>query len=96
MTPERVAALQGLLVRTEAAHGVYETTTLAGVYDEAWPRWYAEYAVEHGIGGLLGADLTADGLAAFLERTWAEYQRSDPKPTDPWALYTARRIDAEL
>ena len=96
MTAERVQALHELLLETEAAHGAYEATTLNGVYDEAWPRWYAEYAVEHGIGSLVGADLPAQRLTAFFERSWADYQRIDPKPTDSWDMYTARRIAAEL
>jgi hypothetical protein len=96
MAADRRGALLALLAQTEAAHGAYEATTLAGVYDEAWPRWYAEYAVEHGIGGLVGIDLTADRLSAFFERIWADYQRTDPKPTDTWAVYTANRIIADL
>ena len=31
---------------TEQAHGTYEGTVLRGVYDQAWPEWYAAYAVE--------------------------------------------------
>ena len=43
-------AIDALLVRAAAAHGEFEETELQGVYDQAWPRWYATYAVEHGIG----------------------------------------------
>jgi hypothetical protein len=96
MTEDRIGALEALLTETKAAHGAYESTELKGVYDETWPRWYAEYAVDHGIGGLLGRDIAADELAAFLTNSWEEMERSDPKPTDPWETYTARRIASGL
>jgi hypothetical protein len=31
------------LMRTAAAHGVYETEVLNGVYDDDWPQWYARH-----------------------------------------------------
>ena len=96
MTTDRIGALQALLAQTEAAHGVFETTELNGVYDQEWPRWYAEYAVQHGIGTLLGRAVTADELARFLTSSWDELQQADPRPSDPWAAYTARRIATEL
>lgn len=96
MTIDRVQAIDELLVRAESAHGVYERTELHGVYDQDWPRWYARFAVEHGIGALVGREVTADELAAFLARTNAELERSEPKPDEPWSAHTARRIAAEL
>ncbi|MGW4928646.1 hypothetical protein ACWEOH_05765 [Agromyces sp. NPDC004153] len=35
-----------LLVEAAAAHGVYEEKELGGVYDEAWPEWYATHMTE--------------------------------------------------
>lgn len=35
--------LLGLLEQAAAAHGVHEQEELGGVYDEAWPEWYAEH-----------------------------------------------------
>ncbi|WP_147456417.1 hypothetical protein [Promicromonospora sukumoe] len=35
--------LLDLLKRAAAAHGVHEEQELGGVYDEAWPEWYAEH-----------------------------------------------------
>lgn len=32
-----------LLTGAAAAHGVYETEQLDGVYDEEWPAWYAAH-----------------------------------------------------
>lgn len=91
-----VDAVEALLADTEKAHGVYETTELNGVYDKEWPRWYAGYAVDHGIGELLGHSITADDLARFLSTSWEQSQRADPKPAEGWAAYTARRIATEL
>ena len=44
-----VDAIEALLAEAEQAHGTYEATVLQGVYDQDWPRWYAGYAVEHGV-----------------------------------------------
>jgi hypothetical protein len=96
MTTDRVAALEALLAETETAHGAYETTELNGVQDQDWPRWYAAYAVEHGIGELVGHAVSADDLAAFLATSWSEIQQADPKPSEPWTTSFARRIATEL
>jgi hypothetical protein len=93
---DRTEAVKALLGRAQQAHGAYETTELDGVYDQDWPRWYAAYAVENGIGALVGHAVTTDRLAQFLASTFAEFQQAEPKPTEPWAAWTARRITAEL
>ena len=87
--------LTTLLVQAGEAHGRFEQTELQGVYDQAWPRWYATYAVEHGIGALVGRLITIDRLAEFLASSNAEFEQIEPKPAEPWAAYTARRIAAE-
>ena len=96
LTTDRIGAIEALLARTEEAHGVFETTELNGVYDQEWARWYAQYAVDHGMGAVLGRAITANELAGFLTSEWNELQRADPKPTEAWAVYTARRIAEEL
>ncbi len=96
MTPDRVEAIIELLGQAEQAHGAYERAELGGVYDEAWPRWYATYAVDNGIGAMVGHEVSTDDLAGFLTSSNAELQATEPKPTEPWAEYTARRIAAEL
>lgn len=70
--------------------------TSPGSGDHEWARWYVGYAVEHGIGALLGHDVTADELTQFLADSYAGFERMDPKPSEPWAAYIARRIGAEL
>ena len=89
---QRTDALEALLSETEAAHGAYESTELNGVYDEQWPEWYAAYAVEHGIGGLIGRDVGADELAQILAAAYDEFQATDPAPTEPWQAFIARRL----
>ncbi len=96
MATDRIDAIHALLVETEKAHGRFEETELHGVYDQAWPRWYAAYAVEHGIGELVGHAISADRLAAFLATSNAEFAATMPTPSDPWPVYTARRVAAEL
>ena len=96
MGADRIEAINALLVETQQAHGAYEAAELNGVYDQDWPRWYAAYAVEHGISAVAEHDITADELAAFLAKSYAELQQTDPSPAEPWAAYAARRIAAEL
>jgi hypothetical protein len=96
LATDRIGAVTALLVETQQAHGAFEATELNGVYDQEWPRWYAAYAVDHGIGALVGHAVAVDELAEFLTSSNAELERADPKPDEPWAAYTARRITAEL
>ena len=93
---DRATAIEGLLRETEAAHAVYETAELNGVYDEAWPAWYAGWAVEHGLGAILGRAVVAEELADFLIRTWDEVRASGSKPAEPWSTWMARRIASDL
>lgn len=96
MAADRTESISALLAETEAAHGTFEATELKGVYDQDWPRWYASYAVEHGIGERLGHDINTDKLAGFLAKRYAEFDQADPKPSEPWTAYMARRIVEEL
>jgi hypothetical protein len=96
MTTDRMAALDALLGETEAAHGAYETTELNGVYDEQWPQWYAAYAVEHGIGEIVGREVSVEELRDLLTAGWSELQQADPRPSEPWTTSLARRFAAEL
>jgi hypothetical protein len=96
MTGEGIEAISALLVQTGNAHDAYEKAELNGVYDRAWPQWYAAYAVNHGLAGLVGHAVTAGQLAEFLARTNAEFEAAHPKPVEPWAAWTARRIVADL
>jgi hypothetical protein len=96
MTTDRVRAIEALLTETEEAHGAYERAELDGVYDQEWPAWYARYAIDHGIGELVGHPVSSDELAQFLTTTWERAQQADPKPADPWSAYMARQIAAAL
>ena len=96
MPAHRTEEINALLEQTAEAHGVFEESELKGVYDKEWARWYAAYAVEHGMADLVGHPVTAEELAQFLASTNADLEKLDPKPTEPWAAYTARRISAEL
>jgi hypothetical protein len=91
-TPEKAVA--ALLGEAETAHGAYETNVLAGVYDEAWPGWYADYLLEHGLGDHLpGAEsLNLANLTAMLTRLAADYERGEQ--TSPWPDVYAQGIVA--
>jgi hypothetical protein len=96
MAAGRIEALTALLAQAGEAHGKYEETELNGVYDKDWAGWYAAYAVEHGIGALIGHTISTDRLAEFLARSNVEFEGTEPRSAEPWAAYTARRISAEL
>ena len=87
-------AVAALLRETEAAHGAYEKNVLGGVYDEAWPAWYAAYLLDHGLDDHLPHDerIDLDELTAMLARHAADYERGDK--TIPWPDAYARRIVA--
>jgi hypothetical protein len=95
MTADRIDALEALLSEAASAHAVFERTELNGVYDQDWPRWYASYAVDHGIGELLGRPITADELAGVFTSSWEDIQKADPRPAEPWATLMARRLAEE-
>ncbi|CAN5506725.1 hypothetical protein BH20CHL7_BH20CHL7_13340 [soil metagenome] len=95
MTADRIGALEALLAQAGAAHTVFEREELDGVYDEAWPQWYAAYAIDHGIGDLLTRSVTVEELARFFVSTWDEAQRRDPRPSESWPTWMAQRIAAE-
>lgn len=88
----RVRAIEAVLRATEAAHGVYEATELGGVYDEVWPQWYAEYAVDHGIGEAMARPINATELADRFISLWEQVRRGEITPSEPWATYTARSL----
>ena len=96
MNEDRAAAIEALLLETEAAHAVYEKGELNGVYDAEWPAWYAGWAVDHGLGEVLGRTVSAEELADFMTRTWDEVRASGSKPAEPWSTWMAHRIATEL
>jgi hypothetical protein len=94
MDADRISAIRRLLEETLAAHGEYETTALGGVYDEAWPRWYAAYLLEHGIAQYLpnGNELDVERLSARLAQLHLAYTREHPE--NEWPIYYAERLAA--
>ena len=96
MDDAKARAVEALLREAGSAHHVFERDELGGVYDQDWPAWYGRWAVEHGLGAIVGRDVDGDEVGAYFARTWAEVEASNPKPTEPWATWMARRIVAEL
>ena len=96
MEADQVPSVAALLGEAEEAHGVYETNELGGVYDGAWPAWYAQWLVDHGLGVVLGREISADRLADLLRGSFEDFKALDPATAGPWGTYTARRIADEL
>ena len=46
MAQSTVDTLTVALKGAAAAHGIYETEVLGGVYDTEWPQWYAEHMAQ--------------------------------------------------
>lgn len=93
---ERTAekAVAALLLETETAHGAYETSALGGVFDEAWPAWYATYLLDHGLSNHLPSaqHLDTANLTAMLTQLAVDYERGDK--ASPWPDVYAQRIVA--
>lgn len=92
MNADRIEAVAALLQEAEAAHGTYEADVLNGAYDEAWPGWYAGFAVAHGLPGILASEIRAERLAQVLRTSFEDFKRLEPPTLDAWATYAARRI----
>ena len=93
---DRIAAVERLLLDASEAHHVYERDELHGVYDEAWPEWYGAHLVDNGLGAVLGRDVPSEAAGRALTELWETYRELDPKPSEPWAAWTARRIATDL
>jgi hypothetical protein len=90
MAADRIDEIAALLKQASDAHHQYEVNRLKGQFDQAWPRWYAGYAVEQGISALLGHAVIVEALAQFLAASNAEFEAA--QPGEPWEDYTARAI----
>lgn len=92
MQNDQIQTIAALLREAGAAHGAYEARELNGVYDQNWPDWYAAYLLEHGLGDLLGAAVSADHLSGALNACDEAYKRE--RPPEVWPeVYAARLID---
>ena len=100
MDDGRARAIEALLVETEAAHAVFERDELGGVVngrrEGPWTAWYANYAVDHGLGEALGREVAASEVAAFMTTAWDEVTASGSKPDAPWSTWMARRLASDL
>ncbi len=96
MTDDRAAAIEALLARAADAHHVFERDELHGEYDQAWPAWYGRYIVANGLDAIVGHEVDADAVGELLQRLWDAFKEVEPKPTESWAGWTARRIATEL
>jgi hypothetical protein len=94
LTTETVLAA---LEQAATAHGVHEAEELGGVYDQEWPRWYAEHmaqtlaAGDHRVG--------ADALQAALEDAAAAHAVHEERigAEDPdWRQWYAVHMTPQL
>lgn len=89
---DRVGEIVRLFGEAKSEHIVYERDLLNGVWDEAWPAWYAAYLVEHGI--LRVVELDAQNPKEDLARLLAEADRlhQQEAPQEEWPGFYARYL----
>lgn len=95
---ERRAQLAELLTEAAQAHDKYEQSALGGQYDSEWPRWYADYLVEHGLPDLLGrGDLSNEQLVEMLTKADANHRTraSEERWPDYYAGYLLENLPGE-
>lgn len=93
MSDSNILAIRDLLYAAGAAHGVYETNELNGVYDQDWHLWYAAWALEHGLKDLLSQPTDAAALAVRLYDLNERHKQSDKRLN--WAEFTAEKLARE-
>jgi hypothetical protein len=88
---DRRSQIAALLMQTAAEHNKYEQSALGGQYDVEWPKWYADYLVEHGLPDLLGqgANLNTNKVEELLKKADASHHATAPDQrwTDYYAQY---------
>lgn len=89
-----IKAIEQLLREAGSAHGRYEETVLNGVYDEDWPDWYAQWAVEHGFNDLVTRPVEVEQLSRFLVDLHEAHQTAGSG--QPWPAFYARRLAERL
>jgi hypothetical protein len=94
MIETTTAQIEALLIQAEQAHGQYERTVLHGVYDQNWASWYANYAIDQGIGQYLNRQLSTEQLSQFFSQSYSQYQAESSQQI--WAAYTAQKLVKEL
>ena len=94
MADERIERLTQLLDEAESAHGTYEQEQLGGQRDEQWARWYAEYLVEHDLGGVLGTTPTIEEVDAVLTEATEDLEREGGDRE--WSEFAAERVVSRL
>lgn len=93
MDINNITQIAMLLSQAGSAHHHFEQTALKGVYDQEWPAWYVDYAIQHGLGELLPTPVTVERLSRFLAENYEVYKRENSKLG--WADYTAQEIAAQ-
>jgi hypothetical protein len=94
MNPDTIAKIAQLLAQAGSAHHHFEQTELKGVYDQAWPEWYANHLLENKLDDLLVRPVSREELSDFLFQSNETRTQQHPQPN--WVDYTAREIAATL
>ncbi|MFN8456594.1 MAG: hypothetical protein U0401_18320 [Anaerolineae bacterium] len=79
-----------LLSQAGSVHHEFEQTVLKGVYGQEWPRWYAEYVVEHGLSHLLELEVTVEQVSQFFSESYGVYKKENSQVG--WTDYTAQQM----
>ena len=90
MHKNTITPIAQLLAQAGSTHHRFEQTVLNGIYDEAWPDWYAGHLLEHNLNDLLAQPVNQTELSRFLFHSNQVRKQHHPEPN--WVEYTARDI----
>jgi hypothetical protein len=96
--PETAQRISALLSQTAEAHDRYERAELGGVYDQAWPAWYAAYLLDNGLPGFFPGGAARERLRTSLPDLLAEADKSHRAnaPAEKWQDYYAAYLITAL
>jgi hypothetical protein len=90
MTSESESRVAALLSEAADAHHTYEQEELGGERDEAWAAWYARYALDRGLDGMVAQAPSPERLTELLTEATEEHEREGS--SEDWASFVAARI----
>jgi 8-oxo-dGTP diphosphatase len=90
MASESEPRIAALLSEAADSHHTYEQEELGGARDEGWAAWYARYALDRGLDGMVAQPLSPERLTELLTESTEEHERAGS--SEDWASYTAARI----
>lgn len=87
---EKAREIKHMLINTVQHHHQYQEEQLGGEYNLGWADWYAEFLLENGLEEVWGREISAEELAAVLNKLDEEYNSEERE--ENWPTYYAARM----